>query len=126
MVNRCLSGTRRFVIFPERYPATGSTGAILEISDARMMNRGQYLVMCRGVGRCISCSEFEAEEGTGGLRYARVSPFEDDDEAIMGAEGASRTADEVLGPELRELADRTAIMVSKCVIWFFLWSISSL
>ena len=113
LVNRCLSGTRRFVIFPDRHPATGSSGAILEISDARMMNGGQYLVMCRGVGRCISCSEFEAEEGTDGLRYARVSPFEDDDEAIAGSRGAGRTANEVLGLELRELADRAAVMISK-------------
>lgn len=113
LVNRCLSGTRRFAVFPDRYPATGASGAILEISDARMMNGGQYLIMCRGVGRCTSSAEFETEEGTRGLRYARVSPFEDDDEAIAGSGGSGRTADEVLGPELRDLADRTAVVVSK-------------
>lgn len=113
LVNRCLSGTRRFSVFPDQTPATGASGAILEISDARMMNGGEYLVMCRGVGRCTSSAEFEAEEGTHGLRYARVSPFEDDDEAVAGSGGRGRTADEVLGPDLRELADRTAMMVSK-------------
>lgn len=100
-------------MFPDRTPATGTSGAVLEISDARMMAAGQYLVMCRGVGRCTSSAEFEAEEGTSGLRYAHVSPFEDDDEAVTGSSGASQTADEVLGPELRELADRTAVVVSK-------------
>lgn len=70
--------------------------------------------------RCTSSAEFEAEEGTHGLRYARVSPFEDDDEAVTGsdAEGSvngvrRRTVDEVLGPELRDLADRTAVVVSE-------------
>lgn len=57
------------------------------------------------------------EEGTDGLRYARVSPFEDDDEAVTGSEGRRdtrrRAADEVLGPELRDLADRTAVVVSE-------------
>lgn len=58
------------------------------------------------------------EEGTDGLRYARVSPFEDDDEAITEpTEGRRnirrRTADEVLGPELKDLADRTAVVVSE-------------
>lgn len=60
------------------------------------------------------------EAGTGGLRYARVSPFEDDDEAVTGSAGSSGggggggrrvTADEVLGPELRDLADRTSVVV---------------
>lgn len=113
LVNRCLSGTRRFAVFPDHAPATGASGAILEISDARMMNGGQYLVMCRGVGRCISSAEFETAEDTQGLRYARVSPFEDDDEAVAGSAGGARTADEVLGPELRDLADRTAVVISK-------------
>lgn len=68
--------------------------------------------------RCTSATEFQVEEGTDGLRYARVSPFEDDDEAVMGPrEGRRdirrRTADEVLGPELRDLADRTAVVVSE-------------
>ncbi|CAN0409917.1 unnamed protein product, partial [Laminaria digitata] len=115
LVNRCLSGTRRFSVFPDQTPATGASGAILEISDARMMNGGEYLVMCRGVGRCTSAAEFEPEEGTHGLRYARVSPFEDDDEAVAGSGGTGRTADEVLGPDLRELADRTAMVVSNCL-----------
>eukprot|EP00752_Nemacystus_decipiens_P004359 g3983.t1 len=120
LVNRCLSSTRRFAVFQDRTPTTGACGAILEISDARMMNRGQYLVMCRGVGRCTSSAEFEVEEGTSGLRYARVSPFEDDDEVVTGLDAGSsgarrRTADEVLGPELRDLADRTAVVVSDCL-----------
>eukprot|EP00903_Cladosiphon_okamuranus_P006847 g6669.t1 len=120
LVNRCLSSTRRFAVFQDRTPATGSCGAILEIRDARLMNRGHYLIMCLGVGRCTSSAEFEVEEGTSGLRYARVSPFEDDDEAITdSAAGGTgirrRTADEVLGPELRDLADRTAVVVSDCL-----------
>ncbi|CAM9382576.1 unnamed protein product, partial [Pylaiella littoralis] len=120
LVNRCLSSTRRFAVFQDHTPSTGACGAVLEISDARMMNGGQYLVMCRGVGRCTSATEFEVEEGTDGLRYARVSPFEDDDEAITEpTEGRRnirrRTADEVLGPELKDLADRTAVVVSDCV-----------
>ncbi|CAN0156777.1 unnamed protein product [Ectocarpus fasciculatus] len=128
MVNRCLSSTRRFAVFQDQSPSTGLSGAILEISDARMMNRGQYLIMCRGVGRCNSSAEFEVEAGTGGLRYARVSPFEDDDEAVTGAAGSSSggggggggggrrvTADEVLGPELRDLADRTSVVVFDCL-----------
>ncbi|CAN0198090.1 unnamed protein product [Ectocarpus sp. 6 AP-2014] len=124
MVNRCLSSTRRFAVFQDQSPSTGLSGAILEISDARMMNRGQYLIMCRGVGRCNSSAEFEVEAGTGGLRYARVSPFEDDDEAVTGSAGSSSggggggrtvTADEVLGPELRDLADRTSVVVFDCL-----------
>ena len=68
--------------------------------------------------RCTSSAEFEVEEGTSGLRYARVSPFEDDDEAVTGSDAGEsgarrRTADEVLGPELRDLADRTAVVVSE-------------
>lgn len=69
--------------------------------------------------RCTSSAEFEVEEGTNGLRYARVSPFEDDDEAVTGAGGEGddgtrrRTADDVLGPELRDLADRTAVVVAE-------------
>lgn len=51
LVNRCLSSTRRFAVFQDQTPSTGACGSVLEISDARMMNRGQYLVMCRGVGR---------------------------------------------------------------------------
>lgn len=113
LVNRCLSGTRRFAVFPDHTPATGASGSILEISDARMMHGGQYLVMCRGVGRCTSAAEFEAEEGTRGLRYARVCPFEDDDEAVPGSSGGTRTADEALGSELRHRADRTAEVVAK-------------
>lgn len=70
------------------------------------------------INRCTSSAEFEVEEGTSGLRYARVSPFEDDDEAVTGSDAGGngirrRTADEVLGPELRDLADRTAVVVSE-------------
>lgn len=111
-------------MFSESSPAAGAAGAILEIIDARMVGGGQYLVMCRGVGRCISVGEFEIEAGTSGLRYARVSPFEDEEEAEGDVAAASngggagagrtqpRTADEVLGVELRELADRTAAVVT--------------
>ncbi|CAN0088435.1 unnamed protein product [Scytosiphon promiscuus] len=126
LVNRVLSGTRRFAVFQDQTPSTGAFGSVLEISDARMINRGHYLVMCRGVGRCTSSAEFEVEEGTDGLRYARVSPFEDDDEAVTGSDGSAlggggsggsrrRTADEVLGTELKDLADRTAVVVSDCL-----------
>lgn len=72
--------------------------------------------------RCTASAEFEVEEGTDGLRYARVSPFEDDDEAVTGHDAAiggagggsrRRTVDEVLGPELKDLADRAAVVVSE-------------
>ncbi|CAN0061488.1 unnamed protein product [Sphacelaria rigidula] len=71
----------------------------------------------------MSVGEFEIEEGTRGLRYARVAPFEDDEEgevaaaaAAAGAAGAEvRTADDVLGSELRELADRTSAFISTCI-----------
>ncbi|CAB1119096.1 unnamed protein product [Ectocarpus sp. CCAP 1310/34] len=74
--------------------------------------------------RCNSSAEFEVEAGTGGLRYARVSPFEDDDEAVTGSTGSSSggggggrrvTADEVLGPELMDLADRTSVVIFDCL-----------
>lgn len=86
--------------------------------------------------RCTSVAEFEIEEGTRGLRYARVAPFEDEEEREVAAAAAAadtaaagdrasahedgagartgrvRTADDVLGPELRELADSTSTVIS--------------
>lgn len=124
LVNRCLSDTRRFAVFSDSSPASGLAGSILEINDARLVGGGQYLVMCRGVGRCTSVGEFEIEPGTNGLRYARIAPFDDVEEAADdaaagrdeggGAGGTgTRLADEVLGAELRERADRTAAIVSE-------------
>lgn len=111
LVNRCLSDTRRFAVLPDHSPATGAAGAVLEIRDARLLGNtqeGTFLVMCRSVGRCTSVRELEVEAGTHGLRYARVAPLEDDDEADAGA---ARTAEDFLGPDLKQLADRTAAIV---------------
>lgn len=92
--------------------------------------------MWRQLTRCTSIGEFEVEAGTRGLRYARVATFEDNEEAELAAateaaaarrgeedsggsgyDGGVRarsqlTADDVLGVELRELADRTAAAIS--------------
>ncbi|CAM9487195.1 unnamed protein product [Chrysoparadoxa australica] len=114
MVTRALSGSRRFLVL-EKASRAGNPGSIVQIGDARMMSGGQFLLQCWGVGRCLTCTEVTSSaqsasgvaEGDDGVSYARVVPFEDDED-MQGD-------DVTISPSLRTQVEKALDVVLSCV-----------
>mmetsp|Transcript_935 Transcript_935/g.1162 ORF Transcript_935/g.1162 Transcript_935/m.1162 type:complete len:438 (+) Transcript_935:47-1360(+) len=101
MINRILNGDRQFGIQPSTDPyCVGSVVLVSQVRPVGGMGPGgdqgtRYVVQAKSVGRyrINEAENLETEEGTGGLHYATVTTFDDDNPSME------------LEAELRERAD---------------------